>query len=353
MDSKTRRRGLFFPLLLIGLGVFLLLINLEVIPGTTRENLLLYWPVLLILAGLDGLWRREGLAWPLVLLGLGVLLLLGNLGYLAVRALPLLTKIWPILLVAIGIDIAFGRQRGGWRWVLHAGMGILAVALIFWLAVAFPVAVGTHKVNFEQPVDDAQAVRIDFDLIGGRLALTDGEANDQLLVGSAMLPRFSTLSADYTEPVDGTSRLMMGVESGDNPLAGDQSAYKFDFKVNPRLPLDLRAKLVIGELLLDLGNTLTTNLETEMALGSQNLFIPCMENLDVEINQALGLVTVNVPRGCEVSIQLDNALVNTTLPSGWQRDGSVVTSPNVSAGTAQVDIRIAVAVGAVSIHVID
>lgn len=353
MDGRTKRRGLFFPLLLVGLGVFLLLINLEIIPGTTRDNLLLYWPVLLILMGLDGLWRQEGLAWPLVLLGLGALLLLGNLGYLEVRALPLLSKIWPILLVAIGIDIAFGRQRGGWRWVLHAGVGILAVGLIFWLALAFPVAAGTHTESFQQPVDEAQAVRIDFDMIGGRLAVTNSEANDQLLVGSAVLPRYGSLTSEYTEPVDGTSSLRLGAESGNNPLAGDQTAYAFDFKVNPRIPIDVRAKLVIGELQLDLLRTLTTNLETEMALGSQVLTIPCMERLDVEVEQALGFVTVNIPSGCAVTIQLDNALVNTRIPSGWQRDGSVVTSPGGSAGMSDVDIRIGVAVGAVTINVID
>ncbi|MEL7590753.1 MAG: DUF5668 domain-containing protein [Anaerolineaceae bacterium] len=353
MDRRTKRRGLFFPLLLVGLGVFLLLINLEVISGTTRENFLLYWPVLLILAGLDGLWRQEGLAWSLVILGLGVLLLLGNLGYLAVRALPLLSKIWPILLVAIGIDIAFGRQRGGWRWVLHAGVGILAVGLIFWLALAFPVAVGTHTVNFEQPLDEAQAVRIDFDLIVGKLALTNGVDNDQLLFGSAVLPRYGSLRSDYTEPVNGKSILRLGIESGNQPLAGDQTAYAFDFKVNPRIPVDVRTKLVVGELQLYLRNTLTTNLETEVALGSQNLTIPCTDRLDVEIEQALGFVTVNIPRGCGVTIHLDNALVNTRLPAGWQREGSVVTSPDISAGGSEVDIRIGVAVGTVSINLVD
>jgi hypothetical protein len=353
MDGRTKRRGLFFPLLLVGLGVFLLLINLEVIPGTTRENLFMYWPALLILAGLDGLWRQEGLAWPLVILGLGVLLLLGNLGYLEVRALPLLSKIWPILLVAIGIDIAFGRQRGGWRWVVHAGVGILAVGLIFWLALAFPVAVGTHTENFEQPMGESQAARIDFEMIGGRIALTNGVANDQLLVGTAVLPRFSTLSSTYSEPIDGTSSLELNVESSKNPLVGDQTAYTFDFKVNPRLPLDVRAKLVIGELQLNLRNTLTTNLETELALGSQIITIPCMDRLDVEVDHALGFVTVNIPRGCDVTIHLDNALVNTRLPAGWQREGSVVTNPNVSAGAGEVEIRIGVAVGAVSINVVD
>lgn len=353
MNGSSKRRGLFFPLLLVGLGVFLLLINLGVIPGTTRENLLLYWPVLLVLAGLDGLWRREGLVWPLVVLGVGVLLLLGNLGYLSVRALPLLAKIWPILLVAIGIDIAFGSKRSGWQLVLWAGLGLLVVGMIFWLAVAYPVTLGTRTVNFEQNLEEAQFSNLQLNVIRGRVKLSGGAESDQLLAGTAVLPQSSSLNPVYTKPVDGESSLSLSVESNNNPLAGDQSAYEYDFKVSSRMPIDLRAEVVIGELQLDLRNTLTKHLETELALGTQNLTIPCIEGLDVDVDQALGLVTLNIPRGCDVTIRLDNALVNTTLPAGWVRDGEVVSNPNVSPGAGEVEVRIGMAVGVVTINAID
>ncbi len=352
MDNKSKRVGLFFPLLLVGLGVFLLLINLEMLSGTARENLLMYWPVLLILAGLDGLWRREGLVWSLVLLGLGVLLLLGNLGYLSIRALPLLTRIWPILLVAIGIDIAFGKNRTGWMGILRAGLGILLVGLIFWLAVAFPLAVGTRTVDFEQSVDEAESASIEFNVIGGRVELSGGAVDDQLLAGQAVLPRNSSLVPVYSKPVNGESSLRLGVESGNYLMAGDQSAYSYDFKINSTLPIDLLTEMVVGDLLLDLSDTQVRRVETELSLGAQTLTIPCNDGLMVEVEQALGSVTLNIPEGCDVTIRLDNALVNTTLPAGWERAGDLVTNPDAEAGAGKVEIRIGVAVGAVGIQTI-
>ena len=114
MEKVTQKRGIFFPVLLVGLGVMLLLVNLGVITGTARDYLVLYWPVILMLAGLDGLWRREGLVWPLLLLGLGALFQLGNLGYLTVQALPFLSRIWPIpLSISSSIILYFGRIRFG------------------------------------------------------------------------------------------------------------------------------------------------------------------------------------------------------------------------------------------------
>jgi len=353
MDNRTKRVGLFFPILLVGLGVLLLLINLDLLTGTTRENLLTYWPVLLILAGLDGLWRREGLVWNIVLLGLGVLLLLGNLGYLAVRALPLLTKIWPILLVAIGIDIAFGRNRTGWMGVLRVGLGVLLVGVIFWLAVAFPLAVGTRVVDFEQTIDDAESASIEFHVIGGRVKLAAGAAEDQLLAGQVVLPRYSSLAPVYSSPVNGKSSLRLGVENGNNLLAGGLSVYDYDFKLSSSLPIDLLADVVVGEVTLDLSGTQVQWVDTELALGAQTLTIPCNDGLMVEMKQALGSVTLNIPEGCDVTIRLDNALVNTSLPPGWQRTDDLVTNPHAPTGAGKVEIRIGVAVGAVGIHEIE
>jgi hypothetical protein len=350
MSGKPKRRGLFFPLLLVGLGVFLLLINLGVVPGTTRDNILMYWPAILILAGLDGLWRRTGLVWPIMLLGLGTLLLLGNLDYLSVSALPLLGKIWPILLVAIGIDIAFGRQDSVWYVALRVVLGIVVVGLILWLAMAFPTAVGTRVVNFEQTLDDAQSSRIELNLVGGQIGISGGAEEDQLIAGKAVLPRYTSLAPVYSQPVNGKSSLKIETENSNNILAGDQSAYEYNFQVSSILPIDLNTDVVVGELRIDLADTLVQRVDTELALGAQTLSIPCNDGLNVQMDQALGYVTLYIPAGCNVNIHLDNALVSTTIPTGWQRQDNLITNPDASNQEGTVDVRIGVAIGAVSIR---
>jgi hypothetical protein len=45
-----------------------------------------------------------------VLIGVGVALLLSNLGYLDWSAWTVLWRLWPLLLVALGIELLIGRR---------------------------------------------------------------------------------------------------------------------------------------------------------------------------------------------------------------------------------------------------
>lgn len=69
--------------------------------------------------------------WPILLMGGGVILLLVNLGVLSTNGWSQLWQLWPLLLVAIGVDILFGRKS-----VLGALVGVLLALVVLALAVA-------------------------------------------------------------------------------------------------------------------------------------------------------------------------------------------------------------------------
>jgi hypothetical protein len=76
----TTRRGLFWPLLLITIGLVFLLVNFGFIPGVTALSLLNLWPLLLILAGVD---IAIGRRWPMAALGIDVAVIALGLALLA------------------------------------------------------------------------------------------------------------------------------------------------------------------------------------------------------------------------------------------------------------------------------
>ena len=100
-----RRRGSIFALILIVAGVLLFLDNLGLLP---IQNIRAYWPLALVAWAVAIVERRRGahaLIWASTLAVFGCLLLLGNLHIIHVTA----GVIWPLLLIAIGAIILVGR----------------------------------------------------------------------------------------------------------------------------------------------------------------------------------------------------------------------------------------------------
>src|SRR5205807_4975623 len=74
---------------------------------------------------------RRGVFWPLLLIALGLIFLLQNFGFITGVSWLALASLWPLLLVLIGLDIAFAR-----RWplptlvvevaVIAAGLALVA-----------------------------------------------------------------------------------------------------------------------------------------------------------------------------------------------------------------------------------
>ena len=107
--------GLVPGLILVGIGALFFLNNLHII--YIREWLA-YWPVILIAVGVvklvDSTFTGGRVAGG-VLLGLGAIFLAQSLGFMQIRT----RDMWPLLLIGLGVLMLFQRAEG-WRAHIHA-----------------------------------------------------------------------------------------------------------------------------------------------------------------------------------------------------------------------------------------
>lgn len=340
---NVKRRGFFFPVLLVIAGVLLLLNNIGVIQGSLAELFNTYWPAILILAGLNALYRNDGWTWPLALLGLGTILLLGNLNLLPTDAAALLLKTWPILLVAIGLDIVFSGKKSGGYVVLRVLIGLALVGLILWLALSNSRGASAQRIDYQQGLEGATSSQLDFSIKTGILTLEPAEDLDKLIYVYVEIPASATFTPIYTAPVDGHSALRL--ETTHPSALGDAYYSRYSFAVNPRVALTLKAEVDAGEMELNLAQMKAREITTEMGVGRQSVRLPCDGATTASLSLGVGDLDVVVPAGCAVTIRLDNGLAYAAIPPGYIRNGDVITSPRADGSQGAISMTVEVAMG--------
>lgn len=103
-ENNDSTPSFFWPVFLVAIGSVLLLNNLNIIPWSSWENLVKFWPMLLILWGLEMLLGGGKLA-NLVVTVIGVSLLVLILGSYVPQLGQLIISLFP------GIDLNFFQSR--------------------------------------------------------------------------------------------------------------------------------------------------------------------------------------------------------------------------------------------------
>jgi hypothetical protein len=346
MDKFQKPRSLFFPLLLVAIGIFLLLSNLGSLQNTAWENMITYWPLLLIIGGLDGLYRRDGWVGPLVVIGLGTILLLGNLHYLQWGSLDLLLRFWPVLLVAWGLDIAFGHNGSLWSTLVRVALGLALVAGIVWLSIASPFSDALKKVNFNQSLDGATQSKVTFSVAAGQLTFSGGADNNTLVSGSIGLPKEETIAPEYVSPKDGSSQY--SIEGAGVVVFPLGSSIPWNLKLNSIIPIDFTSRLGVGNMVVDLSDVKVSDFQTSMGVGRTVVTVPTTGNVTGKAQVAVGELVVRVPKGKDVILHTSTGVTSIQLPKGYTNSAGVIRSG--MSGDESINLNIGVAVGSLVVQ---
>jgi len=347
---RPKRRGsLFWPMLLIALGIVFLLDNVGVLSGDTWGSMLRYWPVLFIVGGLDGIYRREGLVGSTFIIGLGVIFLLANLGYLAVSVWRMVIYLWPVLLIAIGFDIMIGRRSMVASLIgLTLILAILAGSL--WLfGVRVDRGQGLAGEGVYQALGSASSARIVIEPGAGDLHIEAADQAGALVEGSVFRPGGMEVTEESSQSDGKTTYTLRSVGSTAFIPTSFDEKWSWDIGLTTEIPLDLRVAIGAGRVTLDLANLKLSDLRVEMGVGATTITLPEEGSYKASIDGAIGQMTLVVPKGVGVRVQSDTAIVGVSVPSSFIKRDGVYYSPNYNSAAYKVDIQWDLAIGALSI----
>lgn len=261
--------------------------------------------------------KRYSLFWPVVLIGAGIILLLRNLGYLPAFNWNALLRLWPLVLVVIGLDLLFG-YKAPWVGGLIGLLTVAAVvAFIFYspaLGINPPEGIKTEVVS--SPLEKTE--HAEYYLDASYPPVTISALPDSTdLIKATIVHRGDVnfdVKGDTTKSVSlSTTTTPDSWVSFDLGLGGQ----KWDIGLNPDVPSIINLNGGSGSLDLDLSGITLEALRADFGSGSSDIVLPMSKQLyEVDIESGSGSVKLTLPANTDVALTLDSGsgAVNVFLP---------------------------------------
>jgi hypothetical protein len=342
---EPQRRSFIFPVILIALGVVLLLGNTGVITGDVWGTLLRLWPVLLIAIGVDGLLKREGLAGPVFWIAIGSVFLLSSLHIVEINTWAVIFSLWPLLLIAIGLDIVLGRRS-----LVGSILGAVVVLALLggslWF-LAFGQPGSTAYLDVSYPLENATQGRVQLSPGIGTLRVGALDQGDMFVQGLVLQQRGETLTPTYRVE-NGTANFSMSTEGFSmlTTLSGGGNRWSWNLAVSPAVPVDMVINLGAGQTELDLRDLDLQSLDVDTGLGASTIWLGDHAGGRVRINGGIGQTTLVLPAGAAVLLQIDTGLGAADLPESYHtQGGNMHGSPAYQPGAPALRVEIDQGIG--------
>ena len=251
---------------------------------------------------------------PLVLIGAGVLLLLSNLGYLPWQSWNLLWRLWPLLLVGLGIDLLIGRRSlvgailSGFLILLLIGGAVVVVLFAqnipAWVAVSGPAEWRSQHVEY--PLGDVEraSVTIHYTSLPGYLSALRDSPN--LVEGDITYRGQLVFDADVRG-----DRAEVNLDSHSSgiwfaPDFLEQRDGRWDVKLNPNVPLEFTLDAGSGRCDLDLTGLQINELFLDVGSGAADLRLPADSSFEARIDGGSGRLRITLPESVGMRVELNS-----------------------------------------------
>lgn len=288
-----------------------------------------------------------GLVAPLLLIAVGIVFLLGNLGYVAPISIRPLFSLWPLVLVVVGIEILLARRQPLLSLTLQLLAIVAGVALVASQPAGLfaPTSSGATTSDERVARDGASALELRVSGGGGRYEVRGGAAD---------LVEASSTGGQIEVRTD---------RSGDDVEVRVSPFERFELFRGPIVPRevvvrvasDVRTSVHVeggaGEFVLDLSEIDTSEASLEGGAGIFTVILPRPSGtVPVTIEAGAASVTIEVPHGVEARVSTRGGALSLTSENARLevRDGSAETS---AYGAATDRVTVSFEGGAASVRI--
>lgn len=304
--------------------------------------------------------RSPSLIFPIVLIVAGLILLLNNLGVVPWSIWPSLARLWPVLLILLGLDLLVGRGSPWFGAAIAVLMLGLVVGVALWTGI-HGIPPGTPSAQLSEatlaaPLNGASSGDVTVDFGAGRLDVGALPGDSPSLVQvTAQLTPGATLPPLSTRLENGTELVTIQVRGGPRgwiPFGADPARETtMNLSLNPRIPETLRFNLGAGQSTLDLTAIPVRDLTVNNGAGQLEVRFPAGSGQSTaNIHSGAGQITLIIPPGVGASIHNSSGLVNLHLSNRFQAVSDGYQTADYGTAANRVNITLQVGVGQVDVR---
>ena len=297
--------------------------------------------------------RRSGIVGPVILIGAGIIFLMTNLGMLNWTIWETLFRLWPVLLIAIGLDILIGRRSMlGSLLIVVLLFGVLGAAILVSASGTPLSGQALTSETVSQPLDGATRADVEISPGVAELRIDAASESADLVQGTVAFGRGERITADHSKSGD-TMHFTLhndGVPSIWWPGAGSWHNKIWDLKLSRDVPIQLKLNGGVGQSTVDLSHLKVTQLDVNTGVGQSTITLPRMGQVEATIDAGVGEVTVIIPAGMPARIRVSGGLGQTDVNGNFQRNGDEYVSPGYDSATDRVNLQISGGIGRVTVR---
>jgi hypothetical protein len=275
---------------------------------------------------------------------------LANLDLLHINFLEL-WRLWPLLLILVGLEVLFGYRSTLGRIVVLVATVVLLGGVV-WLLVTAPSALRvTTSASTEQiaePLGSVEQADLTLNFAAGQLTL--GELTDSpLLIQGTLNLATQTKPQLATSQSGGRATMSLGYKEGQTFTAftgGDN----WNVLLSPKAGFTLNVDVGAGDARLDLTGLDIRGLQVSGGASQTTVIFPATGDFSAQIEGAVGGLTLEIPSGIAARLRIDRGLSALTLSARFAPQGQYYETSDWTTNQNRVDIQLSMGVGALTIR---
>lgn len=270
--------------------------------------------------------QRGPSLWAILLILVGVVWLLAQANIISRESLSVLFRVWPILLIGIGLELLVGRQSRALSTIIILGtIAVLVVLMVVGPSIGLAASAEVTAAEYSEPLGDTESAEITIGAGVGNLNVRPLTDSSDLF--SADIRYLGSIQYDAS---GSNGRAVIRLENETegarffNPIdlfgwLNDENSARWDIGISPNVPVNLNLSAGTGGADLDLGDLQLTGLSVNSGTGGVTLTMPAVLNdaearpYDAVVSLGTGGATLTLEEGIAVNLRVNSGTGGVTI----------------------------------------